>query len=343
MFLGCGPRGSGGGLSKETVRVNEDKTAAHAALETGEYQTVIDLLTPWADGRSPDPQVYSMLAKAQWELGAQNDAIKNYEDALRLDYSDANVHSELARLLVEMGKTGRALTEFDLAVHYGASAPLVHYNYGLALYEMGRRDEALHEWKIACSLDGNDPRYVEALGIGLTGEDDRAALEYFERAAELGADGASFHNNFALLLQRLGDYARAEPEFKRALDEEPADETYRRNLALFYMVTRRFDAAVPLWEVLVHDAGENRTYRTYLARAYLEEECFESVIEVLGGWLDRTGVDPPGVNAGDAPSLDEAHGVLAMAYRGEGDFENALVWIRKALELKPDNVVYLNN
>lgn len=348
VALGCGGRGAREG-SGDAARMNDDKTSAHDLLENGRFEDVVGILAPWAGKKVQDPQVYSMLAKAQWKLRNTDDAITNYEEAARLDYSNAYAHLELAQLLVEIGRPGRALTEFDLAIRYGGRDPLPHYNYGLALYGMKRREEALNEWRIAYSLDSRDPRYAEAMGIGLTGEDDKAALEYFERADSLGADQAGFHDNFGLLLQRLGDYGRAEAEFREAVAREPGNAFYRRNLALLHMVSGRLDAAIPVWEALLDEDKDSRVYCIYLARAYLGVGRFESAIGVLENWLQGVGATPRATGAsqdetgGEAPPIDEAYDVLAMSYRGKKDLVRAASYVRKALELKPLSVGYLIN
>ena len=345
--FGCGGRSAREGPGA-AARMNDDKTSAHDLLENGRFEEVVEILAPWAGKKVQDPQVYSMLAKAQWKLHNTDDAITNYEETVRLDYSNAYAHLELAQLLVEIGKLGRALTEFDIAIRYGGRDPLPHYNYGLALYGMKRREEALNHWRIAYSLDRRDPRYAEAMGIGLAGEDDKAALEYFERADSLGADQAGFHDNFGLLLQRLGDYGRAETEFRQAVTREPGNALYRRDLALFYMVSGRPDEAVPLWETLLDEDNDSRVYRIYLARAYLGVGRFESAIGVLENWLQGAGATPRATGTSQdetekAPPIDEAYDVLAMSYRGKKDLGRAVSFMRKALELEPRSVVYLIN
>ncbi|UCG53171.1 MAG: tetratricopeptide repeat protein [Candidatus Latescibacterota bacterium] len=349
LAVGCGSRGASDSPAKIIAEINAKKSAALAHFENGDYNGAKELLQPLATRKVGDPQVYSMLARVQWRLGEHDDAISNYESAMRLDYYDPITHMELAQLLVEIGKIGRALTEFELAVQYSERDPLPHYNYGLALYQLKRRNDAVTQWEIAYSLDPGNPKHAEAMGIGLSGDDDEAARKHFEKAIELGADDPSFHNNYGLFLQRLGDYEGAESEFQRSLEQDPANPTYRFNLGLLFLASRNFAAAVTLWKNLHTESPAEPAYRIYLARAYLESGRFRSVIDVLTEWLARVEENPAlgrssiDVEGGRLPALDEAHDLLAMAYRGVGDLEKAGEYMRKALELQPDNVVHLIN
>jgi tetratricopeptide (TPR) repeat protein len=347
LVSGCGVR-SGTSGSELLDRVNEDKTVAYELLTQGQFQGVVDILSPWIEKNIGDPQVYAMTAKAQWKLGRQAEAVKNYEEALRIDYNDAYAHMELAQILMGQGKTGRALTEFELSVKYAARDPLPHYNYGLALHDLGQKKEALTEWKVAYSLDPGDPTYAEAVGIGLAGRDDAAGLPFFERADSLGANRPGFRNNFGLLLQRLGDYARAEGQFREALALDADNAVYRRNLGLLYMAWGRYEQAAAIWEDLFSEDPGNRLYRIYLARAQLGRHQYEAAIEILEDWAARGGgvpvqEAPPAGDSAEGPGLDEAYDILAMSYRGKGDLGRAAFFMRKALEIRPDRAEYLTN
>jgi superkiller protein 3 len=345
----CGPPQVSDDPEKLATEINTAKQQASVMLDDGDYESAMKTLEPLAKRSVKDEQVYTMLAGAQWKLGQYDDAIKNYEEAMRLDYTDVVTHVELAQLLMEMGKTGRALTEFELAVQYGDRDPLPYYNYGLALFDLGRKKDALVQWESAYALDKTNPIYAEAMGIGLSGDDDEAALPYFELADTLGADTPAFHNNYGLLLQRLEHFSRAEYEFKRAMELEPDDLSVRSNLALLYMVSGQYAIAVPLWEELLGGAGQDPAYRVYLARAYLETERYAEAIDLLGDWLVRVegnpglAENPLPARLLDPPDIDVAYDVLAMAQRGVGDLNPAVENIRKALKIKPDSVVHLIN
>jgi tetratricopeptide (TPR) repeat protein len=344
FLLACALLGCGGQRSIDTtetlLRLAEDKDNAVGLLAAGDYQAVIDLLAPWVDREIRDPQVYATTAKAQWKLQAYDEAVASYEQALRIDYSDAYSHMELAEILMELGKIGRAHTEFELAIQYASNDALPYYNYGLALHRMGDKEAALAHWTVAYSLAPNVAAYAEAVGIGLTGTDNEEALRYFERADSLGADGSGFHHNFGLLLQRLGEYERAESELEKAIAGDPGNTDYQRSLGVLLLVAGRFETAVPLWEELLRIDPDDPFHRVYLGRAYLETGRPDSAIGLLEGWVSAKGTQSKR-RANDTPGLDEAVAVLALSYRAMGDLGRATAYIREALELEPNNVEYL--
>jgi Flp pilus assembly protein TadD len=253
----------------------------------------------------------------------------------------------LAQMLMENGKTGRALTEFELAAQYGSDRALPHYNYGLALYESGMKEDALKQWTIAYNLANDNPMYVAAMGMAYTGEDDRKALAFYEKAESLGAGGHKFNHNYGLLLERLGQFKRAEERFQVALQESPDNPSYELSLAALFMKTKAYSMAVPLWKRLLQAKPGELSYHIYLARAYLELEEYDeakaTLTQVSDKWERAEGHSQALDSSPSSPGIDQAFEIFAMACRGKGDLKEALVYIRKALEIAPQNPVHLNN
>lgn len=340
LFGGCSASAPSSKPSAQTTSAASSKQRVRDLIDQGQYAQAVDILVPLKGKLKNDPQVYTMLAESYWKLGLYNDAVSNFEAALRLDYSDADAHRDFGQMLMEMGKVGRALTEFELAIRSGDRNALSYYNYGLALYEFGRRDAALAQWQIAFSAEPQNAKYAEALGIGLTGKNDVEALGYFETAAELGANGASFHNNFGLLLLRLKRFSDAENHFAMAVEIDPQNESYRFNLVVSRLRSKRYAAAIPVLEALVTGAPDNATYRVYLGRSYYEAGRHQDVVALLEPWLSSDTV-PHKSDGG--PDLGGAYDALAMSLRALEQPEKAGVFSASAIEWDPSNPAYLNN
>jgi Flp pilus assembly protein TadD len=328
----CSPR-TATDAQRRAENLNDRKSQAVELLAAQRYQAALALLAPLAGDASADPQVFVMTGDAHAALDHYDDAVAAYESAIRLSYYSHEAHLKLATLLMQHDRVGRALTEFELAIEYGDRHPLTHHNYGLALHEMGRDDEALTQWRLAREMDPQDPRYAEAVAIGLAGTDDAAAVSHFEEAARLGADSPSFHNNYALALERLGRYDDARAQFDRAVAAAPGEEAYRFNRAALSMRAGWFDRAIGQWRELIAHNGRRWRYSVYLARALVSLERYRDAVAALDG------VEPDD----DAPPYrHEALEILALAHRGAGDSRAALDLIARAVELAPDNPGYRN-
>jgi len=333
--------------SAQTDALNAAKRRAAVQLEAGEYAAAVRTLETLSADVPRDDQVFMMLGDAYRGLGEYQPAINGYEQAIRIDYGDYLPHLKLGTWLMENGKTGRALTEFEVAVKYGAGDPLTHYNYGLALHELGRRDEALVQWRLARDLDPANAEFVEALGIGLTGVDDAAALAYFEEAAQLGRSGAAFDNNYALVLERVGRQEEARRRFQAAAAAEPSSEEYQRNLALHDMRVGDYAAASGELGQLIEQHGVRWSYSVYLARAYVELGRFEDALgaldpfraELEAGRLDRKSGRIDRV----PPTVADALSAAGLAWRGRGDLAQARPLLERAVVLDPDEPAHLNN
>lgn len=338
---------AGQDAARRAASLNAAKTEGASLVEAGRYEDAIAVLAPLADEATADEQTLVLLGDAYAGAGRTADAVKAYEEAIRLVYGGYEAHLKLATLLMEDGRVGRALTEFEIAVEYGAEVPLTHYNYGLALRELDRDDEALKQFYIARNLDPRDPRFLEAVAIGVTEHDPDAAVREFEAAEAAGAFGPTFNNNFGLALQRAGRVADAVARFSAAVAEAPEEESYRFNLATAHMRQGHWSQASAEWRAMLDRYGEHWSYRVYLARALVESGDFDGACDELSPLADavadgHVGRDDPVMDR-VPPGLDEAQAILALGERGRGRPEAALARIEQAVRLAPDNPSHLNN
>jgi tetratricopeptide (TPR) repeat protein len=194
--------------------------------------------TLWRDTLAKNPAgwiAHNNLGVLLVAKGQTVEAIRQYQEAIRLkpDYADAQINLGVA--LSTKGQNDEALHQFQEAVRLSPDYASAHYNLGIALDEKGQIDEAISQYQEAIRLD---PEHVLAhnnLGIAFGRKDqiDEAASQ-FQEAVRLSPDYAKAHYNFGMALGRKGQFDEAIRQFQEALRLAPdyAKAHYNLGIAL---------------------------------------------------------------------------------------------------------------
>lgn len=104
------------------------------------------------------------LGVALEEKGRTNEALVQYQEALRIDPNRPAVHNNIANVLSTMGQREQALTHYQEALRLQPGAPLAHLNLATLLIEMGRHDEGMRQYAETAQLAPDDPRAPYLMG-----------------------------------------------------------------------------------------------------------------------------------------------------------------------------------
>jgi tetratricopeptide (TPR) repeat protein len=96
------------------------------------------------------------LGQAIHEKGNVEEAIVHFQNALRIDPSQASVHSALGVALLEMGRPQQSLAYLERALEIDPNDADAHYNYGNTLLQLGRAREAVTQYSRALELNRDD-------------------------------------------------------------------------------------------------------------------------------------------------------------------------------------------
>jgi len=271
---------------------------------------------------SRDPQ-YS-LGLAYGRAGRFQEAIGEYEQALRTSPDDAWLHCNLGSALVAVGRPQEAIKHFERALRLQPDFAEAHAHLGSVLSTMGDLQDAIWHYEQALRIR---PNYAEAhydWGVALA-RDGRTteAIEHYDETLRLKSDHAEAHNALGLALARLGRTQEAVGHWEQALRLRPDCAEAHYNLGVALAQLNQVPEAIGHWETAVrikpdYADAHNNLGGVFLRLGRVQEAIvqFELALRTL-------------------PDLAEAHYNLGVALEQTGRIQEAITHYQKALRIKP--------
>ena len=201
-------------------------------LQSGTYSGPERLWHATIDKNPESWMAFNNLGNLLYSQGHVDEAIADYNEALRINSALPEAHSDLASALLHQGQIDQAVAQLQAALKINPKSAEAHLNMGVALSMEGRFDQGVAEYRTALRIE---PNYVNArvdLGFALfqQGRIEDAAAEYW---AALSLDPRSalahYHLGNALLADGKGGEAIAQVE--QALELEPGNAAFEDSLA----------------------------------------------------------------------------------------------------------------
>jgi Tfp pilus assembly protein PilF len=228
-----------------TVRLRRGDAAGALPL-LGE---AVRLKPHWADARAD-------LADALAHEGRLDDAVGNFQEAVRQHADDPSLHARFAAVLVQRGWLDEAIAQYETAVRLdtagnGGQAARYEALEAAAWSARGDPARAVAHYEKALALD---PTLTEARANlafeRLRAGDASAAAAGLEAALRAGADQPEVHVGLGDALSALGRESEAAAQYRAALAERPRWAQAANNLA--WILATSHDPAVRAPEEAVH-------------------------------------------------------------------------------------------
>jgi tetratricopeptide (TPR) repeat protein len=215
------------------------------------------------------------------------------------------------------------------AVALRPNVPAFHANLAEAYRALGQLERAVGCCRAALQLWPDYPEALCNLGVALQSLGRAAeAVDPLRRALELRPDFATAHNNLGITLRELGKLDEALEEFRRAVALEPAFAPARTNLGQMLLDRGAAEEALPHCQEAVRLSPDLAAMHHNLGNVL---RALDRLVEARAAYLEALRLDPK-------LALAQAH--LGLILQKEGEFENALVWLKKAAELEPANPTF---
>jgi tetratricopeptide (TPR) repeat protein len=171
------------------------------------------------------PALVTMLrqqAMAQYRAGNRAAALDACRRLLRFAPKLADVAAFAGMLAMELGAVDDAVAFYEQAVAAKRDFAEAHYNLGNALMQLGRTAAAVDSYRRATKLRPGFAPAHNNLGNALqTLQQWNDAADAYRRAASLAPDVPDLARNLGIVLEKLGDIAGAEAAHRRAIALKP--------------------------------------------------------------------------------------------------------------------------
>ncbi len=166
--------------------------SALRALQTGDAQTAVSLLTRAIEAEPNNYRYYNDRGVAYKRLGNYEKALSDYGKALEIEPNYTHALNNRGVLYLEQGNYDKAITDFQTALKQEGLKGKLHTNLGIALARKGDYQQAIKEFESAVSFRPVDDRSFLFMAESLekVGEKDKA-LKMYELAQGLTTDSAT--------------------------------------------------------------------------------------------------------------------------------------------------------
>jgi tetratricopeptide (TPR) repeat protein len=168
---------------------------AYELTRRWQYRVIALSVAGWA-------AIVLCLGLTRQQLGYWQDNETLFGHALEVTENNYLAHKVLGDVFLEKNQTDEAISQYQEAIRLAPDYAKAHYNLGVALEKEGQTDEATRQYQETIRLK---PDYAEAhnnLGaaLGRKGQIDEA-IRQFQEAIRLKPDFVKAHNNLAAALE----------------------------------------------------------------------------------------------------------------------------------------------
>ena len=277
-------------------------------------------------------EAHNNLGNALAKKGQTDEAIRQFREAIRLKPDDALGYCNLGVVLVGTGHTDEAIRLYQEAIRLQPDDADAHNNLGTALANKGQTDEAIRQFREAIRLkpDDADAHYNLGNALAQKGQTDEA-IRHYQETIRLKPDHAEAHNNMGTALARRGQTDEAIRQFQEAIHVKPDHAVARNNLGDALLSKGRIDEAIQQYQETIRLKPDDANAHYNLGIALLNKGQPD---EAIRQYQEAIRLEP---------DQAEAHNYLGIALLNKGQPDEAIRQYQEAIRLKPDYADAHNN
>jgi len=231
--------------------------------------------------------ILSVLTVTTWQqLGSWKDNISLYQHTLQITTGNYLILNNYGIALADEGRFDEAILQYEQALRAWPKSATAHVNLGAALAHQGKLVEAIEHYSKALQLI---PDYAIAhanlgralVNLGRVEE----AITHYEEALKIDPNFADVHLNLGILLVRRGEYNSASMHYETFLRLDPYSAKGPINMGAALAQGGRLDEAIQCFNEALHvdpkSVEAHFNLGVALARENRTEEAVEHFSQVL--------------------------------------------------------------
>jgi tetratricopeptide (TPR) repeat protein len=214
------------------------------------------------------PESHLNLANSLVQLNRPAEAIGHCEAVLRLDPDSADAHFNLGNALARLGRMPEAIDHYRAALRTQPTDTDVHAALGAAFLKARQVEDAIREYAAALRLQPHQPEIHYGLATALMDNSDTmGAAREFAEAVRLNPAYVEAHFALGNILAGAGQIAAAIDEYKQVLLHAPDHVMARNNLGNALLVAGRVDEAIIEYQEVLRVHPDDASVRENLEEA----------------------------------------------------------------------------
>ncbi len=308
--------GQKGAVSKVNV--------ARLAEAAGIYDDLIE-------ANPKEGRLYTLRAGSHWALADNEHALADFNKAIELGYEVAHAFSSRGLFHAAVGEYDAAIADYTIAIGKDAKDDVLLVNRASVFMSMGKYEDAAADYTKAIAIDEKNAVYYQqrAIAYKLLGNIDKAIVDY-DQAIKIEPSNVAAWMGRGFIKFQLGKSQEAIDDFSKVIELAPGTAVAFNNRGFNYQLMKQYDQAAKDFEEALK-----------LAPKYL-------LALQNRGWLlticDDQSIRNPQVAIEIATTVCEISEyrdvsdltLLAAAHASKGEFEQAIGWQEKVIDLAPE-------